>query len=81
MPEETYDFENLTLGSEGTMVYIVQKNLNHIREEKLVEDGIFGPKTLEAVKEFQAQHNLEIDGIADYKAIIEIDSEYELQHS
>lgn len=29
----------------------------------LVEDGDFGPKTEEAVKEFQKQHNLEVDGI------------------
>lgn len=81
MKNEKYDFENLTLGSEGTMVYILQKNLNHIQEEQLVEDGLFGEKTLEAVKAFQAQHNLEVNGIVDYKAIIEIDTEYEIQHS
>lgn len=77
MENKEYDFENLTLGSEGTMVYILQKNLNHIRKNLLVEDGIFGEKTLEAVKEFQAQHNLDINGIVDYKAIIEIDLEYD----
>ncbi|MBU1669286.1 peptidoglycan-binding protein [bacterium] len=81
MENEEYDFENLTIGSEGTMVYILQKNLNHIREKQLVEDGIFGEKTLEAVQEFQAQHNLEVNGIVDYKTIIEIDSEYEMQRS
>jgi len=81
MRNEQYDFENLTLGSEGTMVYILQKNLNHIIKEQLIEDGIFGEKTVEAIKEFQAQHDLEVNGIVDYKAIIEIDSEYEIQHS
>lgn len=81
MGNNQYDFENLTLGSEGSMVYILQKNLNHIRKQQLIEDGLFGEETLEAVKEFQAQHNLEVNGVVDYKAIIEIDSEYEIQHS
>lgn len=77
MENKQYDFENLTFGSEGSMVYILQKNLNHIRKKQLIEDGIFGEKTLEAVKEFQAQHNLDNNGIVDYKAIIEIDLEYD----
>jgi len=81
MKKEEYDFENLSLGSEGTMVYMLQKNLNHIRKDQLIEDGIFGEKTLKAIKKFQALHNLEINGIVDYKTIIKIDSEYEIQHS
>jgi peptidoglycan hydrolase-like protein with peptidoglycan-binding domain len=80
MKSENYDFQNLKIGSCGIMVYILQKNLNEIGEN-LKEDGVFGEKTHKAVKEFQALHNLNINGIVDYKMMIEIDLEYERQHS
>lgn len=47
----------LKLGSKGDEVKLLQKKLN------ITDDGIFGPKTEEAVKAFQKQHNLEVDGI------------------
>ena len=80
MENNNYDFQNLTIGSTGIMVYILQKNLNEIGEE-LIEDGIFDEKTDVTVKEFQTLHNLNADGIVDYKTMIEIDLEYERQHS
>jgi len=80
MKNNSYDFENLNIGCKSIMVFILQKNLNHIGSQ-LKEDGIFGEKTDKAVKKFQLEHNLESNGIVDYKTMIEIDVEYESQHS
>lgn len=47
----------LKLGSKELDVIVLQKKLN------LKQDGIFGPLTEEAVKEFQSNNNLKPDGI------------------
>lgn len=44
-------------GSRGNDVIALQKKLN------LIADGIFGPITDEAVRDFQRSHNLAVDGI------------------
>ena len=65
--------EELSQGSKGEMVKQLQKRLNFLRGRlplkfaKLDEDGSFGPKTLEAVKEFQKQRKLSVDGIVGKK--------------
>lgn len=51
----------LKLGSRGTDVVTLQKKLN------LQADGIFGPLTEEAVKEFQKANSLSVDGIVGAK--------------
>ncbi len=51
----------LKLGSRGTDVITLQKKLN------LQADGIFGPLTEEAVKEFQKANGLSVDGIVGNK--------------
>lgn len=51
----------LKLGSRGTDVVTLQKKLN------LQADGIFGPLTEEAVKEFQKANGLSVDGIVGAK--------------
>lgn len=48
----------LKLGSVGNEVKVLQEKLN------LKADGIFGPLTEEAVKDFQRSNSLEVDGIA-----------------
>ena len=48
----------LKLGSRGNEVKILQEKLN------LKADGVFGPLTEEAVKDFQRSNGLEVDGIA-----------------
>ena len=53
--------DTLKLGSRGTDVITLQKKLN------LHQDGIFGPLTEEAVKEFQKSNGLTIDGIVGAK--------------
>src|SRR5436305_12819905 len=55
-------------GSHGSWVKTLQLRLNTLgwkdQEEKaLVVDSIFGSRTEGAVKNFQAKHNLQIDGI------------------
>ena len=47
----------LKLGSKGNEVKVLQEKLN------LKVDGIFGPITEEAVKDFQRSNGLEVDGI------------------
>lgn len=53
--------DTLKLGSRGTDVITLQKKLN------LHQDGIFGPLTEEAVKEFQKSNGLTVDGIVGAK--------------
>ena len=47
----------LKLGSKGNEVKLLQEKLN------LKADGIFGPLTEEAVKDFQRSNSLKVDGI------------------
>ena len=55
-------FPMLNLTSHGTMVTRLQNLLS--REGFLLEeDGLFGQATRDAVKEFQRQHQLRVDGI------------------
>ena len=51
----------LKKGSKGAEVKILQQKLN------LMDDGIFGSLTEEAVKEFQANNGLTVDGIVGQK--------------
>lgn len=53
----------LKLGSKGEAVKTLQNNLNRFGS-KLVVDGDFGKKTQQAVREFQAKYNMQIDGVA-----------------
>ena len=71
--QEKVNFQSLSIGQGGTMVYIVQKIFNKIGYE-LKEDGIFSEKMLQVVKEFQASRdNLVVDGIVGYQTMKEID--------
>ena len=51
----------LRKGDKGEGVKFLQRRL------VLKEDGIFGPLTEEAVKEFQKEHRLAVDGIVGEK--------------
>ncbi|GLV56348.1 hypothetical protein KDH_31890 [Dictyobacter sp. S3.2.2.5] len=58
----------LRYGSQGTWVEVVQVDLNwdgyHGKDGKpLVEDGNYGPNTEYAVRHFQSNHHLTVDGI------------------
>ena len=47
----------ISKGSRGDTVAVLQRKLN------LIPDGIFGPITDEAVRDFQKSHALAVDGI------------------
>jgi len=71
--EEKANFQVLSLGQGGTMVYIVQKMLNSLGYE-LEEDGSFSEIMEQAVKAFQStRKNLVVDGIVDYLTMKEMD--------
>ena len=52
----------LKKGSKGDWVVIAQGRLV-VAGYKIEVDGVFGPKTEEAVKKYQADHHLTVDGI------------------
>ncbi len=52
----------VSYGSQGSDVTELQKLLNQ-NGYSLAEDGIFGTKTQEAVKNYQQKNNLDVDGI------------------
>ena len=54
---------NLRQGSSGSDVLELQKLLNSAGNYNLAEDGIFGSKTLAAVKDYQQNNSLTVDGI------------------
>mgnify|MGYP001474883712 CR=1 FL=1 len=61
---------NLTVGSRGEPVRIIQEQLNAIANNypaipKLSVDGIFGPRTQEAIRIFQSIFDLPANGIVD----------------
>lgn len=63
-------YPTLKRGMGGDMVKIAQTLLNDVNSAGLVVDGIFGPKTEQAVKDFQAAHIDEckmIDGIIGWR--------------
>lgn len=61
----------LALGSYGQDVKLLQTMLNQ-RGYKLKVDGIFGPKTLAAVKDFQKKNGLKVDGIVGPKTLAKL---------
>lgn len=53
----------LKISSKGNNVRYLQEDLNYTIDARLICDGIFGPKTLKALKDFQSKFALKIDGI------------------
>lgn len=51
-------------GSEGPAVQLMQLALNRAGYGELLTDGLFGPATAEALRRFQADRGLIVDGIA-----------------
>ncbi len=72
---------NLTIGSRGNSVMQMQKQLNVIADvysliPKIAEDGVFGEKTAEAVRQFQEIFNLPATGIVDFPTWYKISEIY-----
>lgn len=62
---------DLTIGSRGSKVLQLQQQLNRIKRDYpalpgVIEDGIYGPGTAEAVRTFQEIFNLEPTGITNF---------------
>lgn len=57
------NYNQVSYGSQGSDVTELQKRLNKAGNYNLAEDGIFGDKTLAAVKDYQTNNNLDVDGI------------------
>ena len=67
-----YPTADLKKGSKGEQVKRLQNCLNKIMKSGLVVDGIFGDKTLSAVKSFQKKYKLVVDGIVGTKTRAQI---------
>lgn len=67
--ESKGDSAPLQIGSNGKRVLALQRTLNRSRpeEDRLTEDGEFGPATSAAVKDFQRKEQLEETGIVEAK--------------
>ncbi len=77
----SYPGYDLTVGSSGESVRMLQEFLNRISKNyplipKLAEDGVFGNTTAEAVRVFQEVFNLPITGIVDYATWYKISDVY-----
>lgn len=53
----------IRLGDDGPAVSDLQRRLARVSEPDLEVDGVFGPRTLEAVRRFQREHGLAADGL------------------
>lgn len=60
----------LSRGDEGADVAILQRQLASSGYYKGAIDGLFGPKTYQAVKDFQSDNNLTVTGIADSRTLV-----------
>lgn len=60
----TTTYKTLTMGSSSAAVKELQNNLNTLGYSCGTADGIYGAKTMEAVKKFQRDKKLSVDGIA-----------------
>ena len=72
---------NLEIGSQGSKVLQLQEQLNRISQNyplipKLVEDGIYGEGTAQAVKVFQQVFKLPQTGVVDYATWYKISQIY-----
>ena len=57
-------YSQLGRGSSGSEVEQLQTYLNQVGNYGLTVDGKYGPKTQEAVRDYQSNNNLTVDGIA-----------------
>ena len=63
---------NLKKGSRGKQVKLLQQDLNYAMPLNLDADGIFGTKTYDCLKSFQASRNITSDGIYGSKTKAEL---------
>ena len=72
---------NLSVGASGGKVLQIQQQLNRIAQNypaipRITADGIYGPRTVDAVRVFQRVFNLPQSGIVDYPTWYKISEVY-----
>ena len=72
---------NLNIGASGDKVLQIQQQLNRIAQNypaipRVTADGVYGPRTAEAVRVFQSVFNLPANGIVDYPTWYKISEIY-----
>lgn len=72
---------NLNIGASGDKVLQIQQQLNRIAQNypaipRVTADGVYGPRTAEAVRVFQGVFNLPQSGIVDYPTWYKISEIY-----
>ena len=72
---------NLSVGASGDKVLQIQQQLNRIAQNypaipRVTADGVYGPRTAEAVRVFQSVFNLPPNGIVDYPTWYKISEIY-----
>lgn len=77
----SYPGYDLSIGASGDPVLQIQEQLNRISDNfpaipKIVEDGIFGSRTANAVREFQKIFDMPVSGIVDYPTWYKISQIY-----
>lgn len=77
----SYPGYNLAIGSSGDKVRQLQMQLNRIAQNypaipRINADGIYGPRTAEAVRVFQGVFNLPQTGVTDYATWYEVSEIY-----
>ena len=77
----SYPGYNLTIGSSGDKVRQLQNQLNRIARNypaipTITADGIYGPRTAEAIRVFQGVFNLPQTGVTDYATWYEVSDVY-----
>lgn len=63
-------------GARGSDVSTLQKMLNAVQNANLQVDGIFGPATKAAVRQFQQNNSLSVDGICGPKTWAALEAKY-----
>ena len=69
-------YQQISNGSKGTDVTTMQKMLNVVINSNLKEDGICGPKSVTAIKNFQKAYGLKEDGICGPKTWEKLEAAY-----
>ena len=77
----SYPGYSLTIGSSGDKVRQLQNQLNRIARNypaipTVTADGIYGPRTSEAIRTFQGIFNLPQTGVTDYATWYEVSDIY-----
>lgn len=72
---------NLDIGASGDKIRQLQQQLNRIAQNypaipKVMADGIYGPKTAEAIRTFQGIFNLPQTGVTDYATWYDVSNIY-----